>query len=159
MVVVCTRPPSSVLVPHVLTSGSAPTMRFVAGFSALDFRLGLRMLRRYPGITTVGTVAIAVAVGLGSAYFEAVDKLMKPRLDVPGADRIISLLNWDVKQSRVEPRALHDFVIWRDQLKTVEDLGAANAFERNLDTDGRVEPVRGAELTANAFRLMGTPPL
>ena len=48
-------------------------MRLLPRFSALDFKLGLRMLRRYPGITTVGTVAIAVAVGLGSAYFEAVD--------------------------------------------------------------------------------------
>src|SRR5262249_13965850 len=44
--------------------------------------------------------------------------------------------------------------------KTVENLGAANTFTRNLVTDdGRVEPVVGAELTSNAFRLMGTPPL
>ena len=43
-------------------------------FSWLDFRLGVRMLTRYPGITVVSTVAIAVAVALGTAYFEAVDK-------------------------------------------------------------------------------------
>ena len=58
-------------------------MRFLPRFSALDFRLGLRMLRRYPGITAVATVAIAVAVGLGSAYFEVVDKFLNPRLDIP----------------------------------------------------------------------------
>lgn len=135
-------------------------MRFVPRFSALDLRLGLRMLRRYPGITAVATVAIAVAVGLGSAYFEAVDKFLNPRLDIPGGDRVVSLLNWNVKQSNVESRALHDFAIWRAELKTVENLGASNEFIRNLATeDGRIEPVRGAELTANAFRLMGTPPL
>ena len=135
-------------------------MRFVPRLSALDFRLGVRMLRRYPGITIVGTVAIAVAVGLGSAYFEAVDKVMNPRLDAPDGDRVVSLFDWDLKGSRVEPRALHDFAIWRAQLKTVEILGASNEFIRNLSTDnGRVEPVRGAEVTANAFRLMGTAPL
>jgi putative ABC transport system permease protein len=135
-------------------------MRLVPRFSALDFRLGLRMLRRYPGITTVATVAIAVAVGLGSAYFEAVDKFLNPRLDIPGGDRVVSIFNWDVKRLDVEPRSLHDFAIWRAQLKTVDNLGASNEFIRNLATeDGRVEPVRGAELTANAFRLMGTPPL
>jgi putative ABC transport system permease protein len=135
-------------------------MRFGPRFSALDFKLGLRMLRRYPGITTVGTVAIAVAVGLGSAYFEAVDKFMNPRLPIPGGDRVVSLLNWDVKRLDVEPRTLQDFATWRAQLKTVENVGAANAFVRNLATrDGRVEPVRGAEMTANAFRLMGTRPL
>jgi putative ABC transport system permease protein len=134
-------------------------MPFTPRFSALDFRLGVRMLRRYPGITVVGTLAIAVAVALASAYFDAVDKLMKPRLDVPGGDRIVSLLAWDMKQEKVEPRVLHDFVIWRGQIKTIEDLGAALAFDRNVDTDGRVEPIRGAEVTANAFRLMGTQPL
>jgi hypothetical protein len=42
----------------------------------------------------------------------------------------------------------------------VEDLGAASTFVRNLGTpDGQVEPVQGAELTANAFRMMNTPPL
>jgi predicted permease len=135
-------------------------MRFVPGFSALDFKLGFRMLRRYPGITTVGTLAIAVAVGLGSAYFEATDKFLNPRLDIPGGDRVVSLLNWDVQRLNVEPRALQDFATWRAQLKSVENVGASNAFVRNLDTgDGRVEPVRGAEMTANAFRLMSTPPL
>jgi len=135
-------------------------MRFVPRFSALDLKLGLRMLRRYPGITAVATVAIAVAVGLGSAYFEGVDKFLNPRLDIPGGDRVVSLLNWNVKQSNVESRALHDFAIWRRELKTVENLGASSEFIRNLATeDRRIEPVRGAELTANAFRLMGTPPL
>ena len=135
-------------------------MRFVPGFSALDFTLGLRMLRRYPGITTVGTVAIAVAVALGSAYFEATDKFLRPRLDIPRGARVVSLLEWDVAKQAVESRAMHDFATWRAQLKTVESVGASNAFVRNLDTgDGRVEPVRGAELTANAFWLMGTPPL
>ncbi|HTE43781.1 MAG TPA: ABC transporter permease, partial [Gemmatimonadaceae bacterium] len=135
-------------------------MRFVPRFSALDVRLGVRMLVRYPVLTLVSTVAIAVAVGLGAAYFEAVDKFLHPRLDTPDGDRVVSLVNWDRKQLVVEPRALQDFATWRTQLKTVENVGAANAFVRNVTTDdGRVEPVRGAEVTANAFRLMGTPPL
>lgn len=118
------------------------------------------MLQRYPGITAMGTIAIAVAVALGSAYFEAVDKFMNPRLDVPGGDRVVSLLNWDMKALKVESRALHDFALWRGQLETLEELGAANTFVRNLGTtDGRVEPVQGAAVTANAFRLMNTPPL
>ena len=43
-------------------------------FSWLDFKVGLRMLARFPVLTTVGTVAIAVAIALGSLYFEAVNK-------------------------------------------------------------------------------------
>ena len=129
-------------------------------FSSLDFKVGFRMLARYPWLTIVSTVAIAVAIALGSLYFEAVNKWQNPRLPVPDADRVISIRNWDVNEFRPEGRLLHDFAIWREQAKTVDDLGAAIAFVRNLVTeDGRVEPVAGAEITANAFRLMGTAPL
>ena len=76
------------------------------------------------------------------------------------ADRVVSIRNWDANALPPEGRSLHDFAIWREQVKTVDHLGAAIAFVRNLATeDGRVEPVRGAEITANAFRLLGTAPL
>jgi putative ABC transport system permease protein len=130
------------------------------GLSALDFKVGLRMLARYPGLTVIGTLAIAVAIALGTVYFEAVDKYRNPRLPIPHGDRVLTIRNWDVKTFGAEGRLLHDFAIWRTELKTVENLGASVAFARNLRTeDGRVEPVRGAELTANSFRLMGTPAL
>jgi predicted permease len=126
----------------------------------LDFKVGLRMLARYPALTVVSTVAIAVAIALGALYFEAINKWQNPRLPVRDADRVVSIRTWDVNGFRPEERLLHDFTIWRAQVKTIESLGAAVAFVRNLATeDGRVEPVRGAEITANAFRLMGTAPM
>lgn len=115
------------------------------------------MLARYPGLTLVSTVAIAVAIALGSIYFEAVNKWQNPQLPVTGADRVLSVRNWDVKEFRPEGRLLHDFAVWREQVRTIDHLGAAVSFVRNLATeDGRVEPVHGAEVTASAFRLIGT---
>src|SRR5688500_3709514 len=128
--------------------------------SWLDFKVGFRMLARYPGLTLVGTVAIAVAIALGTIYFEAVNKWQNPTLPTRDAERVISIVNWDVSASRTESRSLHDFAIWREQVKTVDHLGAAVSFVRNLVTeDKRVEPVFGAEITASAFRLLGTAPL
>ncbi len=129
-------------------------------FSRLDFKVGVRMLARYPGLTLVGTVAIAVAIALGTLYFEAVNKFQNPRLPIPNADRVVSIHNWDVSALASDGRMLHDFAIWREQAKTIDHLGAAIAFERNLATeDRRVEPVRGAEISANAFSMLGTRPL
>jgi len=129
-------------------------------FSWLDFKVGFRMLARFPGVTLVGTVAIAVAIALGTIYFEAVNKWQNPRLPIRDGDRVISIRNWDVNAVAPEGRSLHDFSIWREQVKTVDNLGAAIVFVRNLATeDGRVEPVRGAEVTASAFGLLGTAPL
>jgi predicted permease len=126
----------------------------------LDFKVGFRMLVRYPGLTIVGTAAIAVAIALGTLYFEALNKWQNPRLPIPNADRVVTIRAWDDSVFSAEPRALHDFAIWREQVKTVDHLGAAIVFERNLATeDRRVEPVIGAEISASAFRLMGTPAL
>jgi putative ABC transport system permease protein len=128
--------------------------------SALDFKLGLRMLRRYPGITAMATVAMAVAIALGMLYFEGLNKILHPVLPVAGGDRIITIRNFDVAKLEAEERSLHDFATWRTQVRTIEHLGAAWRFSRNLVTaDHRVEPVSGVEITANAFTLMGTPPL
>lgn len=128
--------------------------------SWLDFKVGLRILARFPGLTLVSTVAIAVAIALGSIYFEAVNKWQNPSLSIPDADRVISISNWDANTSSPEPRMLYDFATWRGQVRSLDLLGAAIEFERNLATeDGQIEPVSGAEITANAFSLMGTPPL
>jgi predicted permease len=128
-------------------------------FSWLDFKVGMRMLAKYPGLTFVGTLAIAVAIALGTLYFEVLNKWQNPRLPIPDADRVVSINAWDVNASALEGQMLHDFAGWRGQLKTVDNLGAAISFVRNLATDdGRIEPVRGAEITANAFTIAhGTP--
>ena len=124
--------------------------------SALDVKLGLRMLRRYPGITVIGTVAMAVAIALGMLYFEGLQKGLDPTLPVAEGDRIVTVRSWDIGKRTVEDRSLHDFAISRTNVKTIEHFGAALAFTRNLVTeDHQVEPVRRAEVTANAFPAMG----
>jgi predicted permease len=128
--------------------------------SALDFKLGLRLLRRYPGITAIGTVAMAVAIALGMLYFEGLTKGLHPTLPVANGDRIVTVRYWDIGKRTVEERSLHDFAMSRTTVKTIEQFGAALVFTRNLVTEDRqVEPVRGAEVTANAFTLIGMTPL
>ena len=83
-------------------------------FSWLDFKIGLRMLVRYPGLTLVGTVSMAVAIALGSAYFEAVNKFKNPRLPIRDADRVVSIRNWKANEFEPEARSLHDFAIWHE---------------------------------------------
>jgi putative ABC transport system permease protein len=129
-------------------------------FSWLDFKLGFRMLARYPGLTLVGCLAIAFAIALGTMYFEAIGKVLRPTIPLDEGDRIVAIQNWDVSTSRSERRLLRDFAGWREQLRSIADLGAALPFERNLATgDGSIEPVLGAEITASAFRLARVQPM
>ena len=84
-----------------MTTAATPRPRPLR-FSWLDFRVGFRILARFPGLTLVGTAAIAVAIALSSVYFEAINKWQNPTLPIRDADRVVSIRNWDASAARPE---------------------------------------------------------
>ena len=120
----------------------------------MDMRLGVRMLVRYPGLTIVGGVAVAFAIAIGAATFEAVTQLLAPGIPLEDGARIVGIRNWDVEARTEDRRAARDFLRWRDELGVLEETSAFRTVERNLIVDrGGAEPVTVAEVTASAFRL------
>jgi predicted permease len=128
-------------------------------FSWLDVRLAFRMLRRYPALTVVGGLAMAFGIAAAVVGFEVLTQLANPRLPLDAGDRIVGLQRWVVEESRVELPLLADFVAWRDELESVEDLAAFRSAGRNLILDGRAESIEVAEISASAFGLARVPPL
>ena len=130
------------------------------GGLTLDLKLGGRMLVKYPGLTVVGGLAMAFAIWVGAVVFEMVMLFVNPTLPLPQGDRIVHLRNWDVQANEKEPRALHDFVVWRQAMRSVTDFGAWEDVTRNLTgRDGEARPVQVAAITASGFRVAATPPL
>jgi putative ABC transport system permease protein len=130
--------------------------RGVSGISglSLDVKLGARMLARYPGVSMVGFLALTIGISLGAAYLEIANDFLHPRLPLAEGDRIVGVQNWDVQENDPEPRSLHDFVAWREQLRSVVQLSAFRSIERNLGEVNRpAEPAYGAEMSASAFPL------
>ncbi|HEX2203248.1 MAG TPA: ABC transporter permease, partial [Longimicrobium sp.] len=130
------------------------------GFSSLDFKLGLRMLVRYPGLTGVGGLAIAFAIWVGAGTFEVIHQLVFPKLPLEQGERIVGVKTLDRAAARSEIPTLHDFARWAAEARTVEEMGAFRHVERNLITgDGNGEPVEVAEVGAAAFRVARAAPL
>ena len=131
-----------------------------ARVSTLDFRLGVRMLRRYPGLTIVGGLAMAFAIAVGTAVFALLNQFFHPTIPLPEGDRIVVVRLQDSAKNGFEYHAAFDFARWRAQLTTISDLTAFRDLERNLITsDGLGEPVRLAETTASVFRMTKVAPL
>lgn len=129
-------------------------------FSWLDFKLGLRMLVKYPGLTVVGGLAIAFAIWVGAAGFEFLNQVVYPTVPLDDGNRIVSIQNRNVAAGGRLRRSLHDFVTWREELRSVEELGAFRTFRRNLVTEhGGGEPIDVVEISASAFRVARVPPL
>jgi putative ABC transport system permease protein len=130
------------------------------GLSWLDVKLGLRMLRRYPGLTLVGGLGMAVAIAIGVTSFAFFYASMHPALPLDQGERIVGLENWDTSWNNQEDRIIHDFVAWRGELKSIEDLAAFRQVQRNMIGTGQpVEQVSVGEATASTFRLARVAPL
>ena len=128
--------------------------------SWLDWKLGARLLLKYPALTIIGGLSLAAAIAIGAVGIEVAGELLYKRLPFPEGGRVVRLETQDTAASRVEPRVLHDFAIWRRSLKMVAELGAARVSERNVLTgEGRLESLRVAEITASAFPLTRVSPL
>lgn len=144
-----------------LIGARAAAYRTNSGSSIMqDYKLGLRMLVKYPGLTLAGGLALAIAIGIGSAWYDLSGDLFRPTIPLPAGDRIVEVEMRNAAGGGDERRLLHDFVNWRQHVRSIEDLGAYRTVERNLVLgDARPEPVTVAEITASAFRVAAVPPL
>jgi len=128
--------------------------------SLLDLRLGARMLAKSPGLTLVGGFGMAVGVALAAGAYAFFNSYFYPELPLNEGDRIVALGKFDPQRRREESRLLHDFQVWRRELRSVVDLGAFRTIRRNLVSEtGQGEPITIAEMTASGFRVPRVPPL
>ena len=127
----------------------------------LDARLGLRLLRKTWALTLIGGLAITLASGIGISFAEFSKNVINPVLPLEEADRLVSVRNWDLTTARPEPRILHDFITWRDELTTLTDLSALAGIGRQAFTtaEGGSATLSVATVTASTFPLLRTPSL
>lgn len=127
---------------------------------SLDVRLALRLLVKHIGLTVVGTVAMAFAIWGGIGAFEFYTQFLHPALPLEGGTRIVGIVVVDTANHVERPPTLHDFVAWRDALKSVEDLAAYRDRNWNVIVGNAApEPVAVAEISASAFRVVRERPV
>ncbi len=128
--------------------------------SRIDFKLGARMLVKYPGLSIIGGAGLAVGVGIGTAFFALTYSHMFATLPVEGGERIVALENRDVELNNEVRQAMHDFNTWRRELKTIEEIGAFRTIGRNLIIPGgSIEAVQVAQVTAAGFSITRVAPV
>ena len=128
------------------------------GVSVLDLKLAARLLVKQPGLTLVGCFALAVGIPIALAPMQLVWAINGP-LPFPQAERILGLKFWDRTAGDDRLARLDDFELWQRELRSFERLGASRPSRRNVvNEDGRVEVVRGSEVTASTFDILRVQP-
>ena len=59
--------------------------------SAVDFRLAIRMLAKYPVLSGVSVIGMAVAIAIGASVFGFVAAVLDPTMPIEGGDRIVAV--------------------------------------------------------------------
>jgi putative ABC transport system permease protein len=135
-------------------------MRGFTYMNWLDLKLGGRMLVKYPGLTIVGGLAMSFAILVGIVIFQFAGLFLYPSLPLANGDRIVALGLRDVAENEEEPKALFDFISWRESLRTVDHLGASRDAIRTLITaDGDARPALVAEMSSSGFTVAQGQPL
>jgi predicted permease len=124
----------------------------------MDVRFGARMLRKDPGFTAVAIVTLALAIGANSTIFSSVSAwiLRPPNIKDPG--RVAVILTVDpAKQGwgwYRNPVSVPDFIAWRAQSHSFENMAASEESDFTLTGAGEPEQVNGRRVSANYFDVL-----
>lgn len=128
--------------------------------SRIDLKLGTRMLVKYPGLSIIGGAGLAVGVAIGAGFFAFFYSFFSATLPVEGGERIVALENWDIDANSEMRRSMHDLVMWRREMNTVQEIGAFRTIARNVTVaGGPVEAVDVAQITADGFNITRVKPV
>ena len=76
---------------------AAPGHRLRTAVSWLDWKLGARLLLRYPALTSIGGLSLAAAIAIGVVGVELADELLYKRLPFEDGSRVVRLETQDVR--------------------------------------------------------------
>jgi putative ABC transport system permease protein len=125
---------------------------------AQDFRYGVRMLAKKPGLTTLIVLTLALGVGANTAIFSVVNAVLLRDLPYEDPGRLVAV--WENNRPRNRVRNVvgpANFLSWKDQNTVFEDLAAYYSTRVNLTGVEDPEEIAFQMVTPNFFSLLGVP--
>jgi len=125
-----------------------------------DLRYAFRMLVKKPAFTAIALLSVALGIGANTSIFSLVNAVLLHPLPYADPDRLVMI--WEDASEVGFPLntpAPGNYVDWKNQNKTFEDISAATGTTYNITGDGEPENVEAYQPTANFFPLLGVKPL
>ena len=125
-----------------------------------DLRYALRTMRKNPGFTAVVTLTLALGIGVNTAIFSLVDRLLLRPLPFPQSDRLATLyFRVPSYPSAYSSLAYPSYEYYRDHNSVLAGLAAYSQIHVNMRFGDDTETVAGETVTANYFSVLGVAPL
>jgi putative ABC transport system permease protein len=115
------------------------------------------MLLKNPGFTIVAVLALTLGIGADSAIFSVVNAVLLRPLPYPDSDRLVVMRE---RSPQIEGMsvAYPNFIDWRDQNNSFEDLGVFRRQSYSLTGSGEPERLTGWQVSAEVLPLLKVSP-
>jgi putative ABC transport system permease protein len=131
-------------------------IRFIDTFLQ-DLRFGMRMLGRNPGLTCFAVLTLSLGIGANTAIFSVVNSVFLRPLPYHDPDHLV-LLNQRRAQEGTRGALEADFLQWRDQAKSFEQIAAYDLGFTDLTGSGEAERLSVTYASADLFATLGVAP-
>ncbi|HEY3219318.1 MAG TPA: ADOP family duplicated permease [Gemmatimonadales bacterium] len=120
-----------------------------------DLRVALRRMRRSPVLAGAIVLTIGVGLGAAAAIFTASDAALVEPLPYAEPDRIVHL--WELRAGTAErsPTSYPTLLDWRARAHSFGDFEGYDPSNFIVGVGDEARMLRGAEVTAGFFRLLG----
>jgi putative ABC transport system permease protein len=126
-----------------------------------DARFAVRILSRSPGVSIFAITAIGIGIGINATVFSLANAVLVKPLPVKDGDSLMFV--GTVSMSRpgdFDGLSWPDFIDLRARVRSLASLAASSSTAADMsDGIGFAEPLRGEEVTVNAFAVMGVQPV
>ena len=123
-----------------------------------DIRYGIRSLGRHPAFTVIALLTLALGIGANTAIFSVVNAVVIRPLPFADPERIVWL--WDtIRPNAPAPSSIPEFLDWKEQNRSFEQLAAFLASNEFLDAGDGTEAVSVGIVTPQMFSLFRVNPI
>jgi predicted permease len=118
-----------------------------------DARYGIRLLRKNPGFAAVAVFVLAVGIAANTAIFSVVYATLLAPLPFPNPDQLVMV--WSKVQGNRNGVAAGDFVEWKKQATSFQDLNAWTGRSLNLSSAEAPERISARAVTPGWLSMVG----
>jgi predicted permease len=122
-----------------------------------DVRHASRMFRENPAFAAIAVFVLAVGIGVNTAVFSILDRVLLAPIQVPEPDRLVFIMNKGNDGTPIVPASPLNFIHWRAETDVFEDVAAARNLSLDYLAGDRPESVVVGAVSANYFRLLRAP--
>lgn len=123
-----------------------------------DIGITLRTWRRWPGLTCIAAITLALGIGANTALFSVVNGVLLNPLPYPDSGRLAAIYAQAVGFDKA-PMSYLNFLDWRRESKTFSSMAIYRNQDYLLTGAGEGERLSGYMISSEFFTTLGVPPV